>query len=83
MTWDSRTLGSVSRLGAKSWPHPSESHGAGNHGNSPWQHGLKRPNTCQETQLKGQPGLVSALLSPGKLFPESSTWKHTFLGCPR
>lgn len=35
-------------------------------------------------QLKGQSGQAAALLSPGELFPESSTWKlTTFFGCPR
>lgn len=43
VTWASRTLGSASRLGAKGWPHPPQSHGAGTHGNSPWQHGLSAP----------------------------------------
>lgn len=28
-------------------------------------------------QLKGQSGQVATLLSPGELFPESSTWKLT------
>lgn len=73
----------VSSLGAYSWPHPAQSHGARNRCNSPWQQGLHCPNICQEIGMEGWLGLVVPSISQ-KLLPESSTWKcTTFLGFPK